>query len=79
MKKQSVEEHKLVTAPPFEKYFTGRTWAYKAVKNINNISAALRTARYISGHIVPTVLVSGSAKSAMYGMLIDQPWSSEFT
>ena len=80
MNKQLVDEHKLVTAPLFAKFVTVQTWACKAVKNTNNMSAAPRVAMYISGHnIVPAVLVSGSAKSALYGMLTVWPWLSEFT
>ena len=32
LKKQSVDVHKLVTAPPFAKYFDGRSWVCKAGK-----------------------------------------------
>ena len=32
LKKQAVEEHKLFTAPPYAKYFNGRTFVCKAVK-----------------------------------------------
>ena len=38
--------------------------------NINSMSVAPRAARYISEQIIPAVLVSGSAKSALYSMLL---------